>query len=111
MKIDENMNFLDDSTRSFINEKIQYLINRVPDLMYVVLFGSYARMEHTIQSDIDLLAISKGIPDRLLRGDLCSQFEEENIDLIFYDLDVFRESNCLFVSQIRKDGIILWKQK
>lgn len=111
MKIDEDMTILDHSTRNFIREKTQYLIKRVPNLEYIILFGSFARMEQTIKSDIDLLAVSSGMPDRLLRGDLCSEFEQENMDLIFYDLDVFRKSDCLFVSQIKKEGIVLWKRK
>lgn len=111
MKIDENMTFLDSSTQYLIREKVEYLVRKIPNLKYIVLFGSYARMEQTVKSDIDLLVISSGMPDRLLRGDLCSEFEQKNIDLVFYDLNIFRESDCLFISQIKKEGIILWRQK
>lgn len=111
MKIDETLSILDNTTKSFINDKILYLAGIIPDLEFIVLFGSYARMEQTIKSDIDLMAVTSGIPDRSLRGDLCSKFEEENIDLVFYDADVFRKSECLFVSQVKKEGIVLWKRK
>lgn len=111
MKIDETISFLEKSTKNFIIEKIHCLVCRIPDLEYIILFGSYARMEHTIKSDIDLMAITSCIPDRLLRGDLCSKFEEENIDLVFYDAETFRSSDCLLVSQVKKEGIVLWKRK
>lgn len=111
MKIDETMSFLDDITKDFINRKIHQLINRIPTLEYIILFGSVARMEQTIQSDIDLMAITAGVPDRLLRGDLCSEFEEEKIDLVFYDKEVFSKSSCLLVSQVKKEGIVLWTRK
>lgn len=111
MKIDTTMSFLDDSTKAFLDLKVQYLIKQLPNLEYVVLFGSHARAEQTISSDIDLMAITLGLPERSLRGDLCSRFEEDHIDLIFYDLTVFRNSNCLLVSQVKKEGIILWRKK
>lgn len=109
--MDETMSFLDDITKDSINRKIHQLINRIPTLEYIILFGSFARMEQTIHSDIDLMAITDGVPDRLLRGDLCSEFEEEKIDLIFYDKEVFSKSNCLLVSQVKKEGIVLWTRK
>ena len=111
MKIDESISFLEGTTKTFIIKKIQYLISRIPDLEYIILFGSYARTEQTIKSDIDLMAITSCIPDRLLRGDLCSEFDEENIDLVFYDIETFRNSECLLVSQVKKEGIVLWKKK
>ncbi|MCH1975039.1 nucleotidyltransferase domain-containing protein [Muricomes sp. OA1] len=109
MKIDESISFLEGTTKTFIIKKIQYLISRIPDLEYIILFGSYARTEQTIKSEIDLMAITSSIPDRLLRGDLCSEFDEENIDLVFYDIETFRNSRCLLVSQVKKKRIVLWK--
>lgn len=111
MKIDISMGVLEPSTQEYLKNKIEYLSKHIPHLEYVILFGSYARLEQTISSDIDLLAITNGTTERLLRGDMCSSFEEDNIDLIFYDIDIFRTSDCLFVSQIKKEGIILWKRK
>lgn len=111
MKIDETLSVLDNTTKEFVSDKVLYLVNQIPDLEYIILFGSYARMEQSIKSDIDLMAITSYIPDRLLRGDLCSKFEEENIDLVFYDADTFRNSDCLLVSQVKKEGIVLWKRK
>lgn len=78
MKIDENMTFLDSSIQYLIREKVEYLVRKIPKLEYIVLFGSYARMEQTVKSDIDL---------------------------VFYDLNIFRESDCLFISQIKRKGL------
>lgn len=52
MKIDESISFLEGTTKTFIIKKIQYLISRIPDLEYIILFGSYARTEQTIKSEI-----------------------------------------------------------
>lgn len=111
MKIDEKMSVLDDSVQKILSGKIHQLVSRIPNLEYIILFGSYARMEQTIKSDLDLMAVTSGHPDRLLRGELCSEFDEENIDLVFYDVDVFRRSDCLLVSQVKKEGIVLWKKR
>lgn len=110
MKIDETLSFAEDTVKDRIKSKISYLVNHISNLEYIILFGSYARMEQKIESDIDLMAVTSESTDRLLRGELCSRFEEENIDLVFYDVDTFRESRCLLVSQVKKEGIVLWKR-
>lgn len=75
----------------------------------IVLFGSYARAEYKVGSDLDILILSDDEIPRELRGELCSRFEELNSDLVFYTNDVFYESNSLLVQQIRRDGVLLWK--
>ena len=110
MKIDEEISFFSKSKRILISEKIKQLVKEIATLQYIVLFGSYARGEETLTSDMDILVITEKPMERVLRGELCSKLEEERIDLVFYTLEQFKGSDCLFVNQIKQEGIILWKR-
>lgn len=110
MKIDETMSFLRKEKREMLQRKLVTLKKELPTLSYVILFGSYARGEEKATSDLDLLLLTAEPVERLVRGGLCSSFEEENIDLVFYTTEQFRESECLLVQQVNKEGIIIWKQ-
>ncbi|MSS64518.1 nucleotidyltransferase family protein [Velocimicrobium porci] len=110
MKIDETIGFLSRNKRDFLLEKIELLTKKIETLQYIILFGSYARGEETATSDIDILVITEKPTERFLRGELCSELEEEQVDLIFYTLNQFRSSDCLFVRQVKKEGVVLWKK-
>lgn len=92
---------------------LQKLVNRILDnkvsCTKIVLFGSYARAEHTIESDFDILVLTKEEISREKRGLLCSMFEENNADLVFYTEEQFADSTCLLVQCIKKEGVLLWK--
>ena len=75
----------------------------------VVLFGSYARAEYRVDSDIDILVLTKDLEDRCTRGELCSAFESLGADLVFYKSSDFKSSQCLFVKQVKEEGVLLWK--
>lgn len=93
-----------------LHKFVDILINKIDDVVLIVLFGSYARMEQTATSDLDILALTETEVDRSLRGELCSIFDEYCSDLVFYTVDSFERSDCLLVKQIREDGILLWKK-
>lgn len=96
-----------------VKEKLSLLVETILSSVSVeciVLFGSYARMEQKLQSDIDIFVLTEEIVDRECRGRLCSIFEENSADLIFYTKEQFETSDCLFVNQIREEGILLWKK-
>lgn len=97
---------------SIKNRLVRYLekLQNVKSLSMVVLFGSYARMEQRAGSDLDILAITETEVPREVRGQLCSWFEENEADLIFYTRKQFEESDCRLVREVRKDGILLWKK-
>ena len=59
-------------------------------------------------SDIDLLFITAGLEDRYVKGDIASFYDMHNADAVFYSEDQFSGSDCLFVRQVRKDGVLLW---
>ncbi|MDO4557204.1 MAG: nucleotidyltransferase domain-containing protein [Lachnospiraceae bacterium] len=82
----------------------------VPDVTKVILFGSYARAEYKVGSDLDILIMTDCEVPRDLRGDVSSLFETMGADVVFYTEDCFSNSDCMFVNQIRKDGVLLWKR-
>lgn len=77
----------------------------------IVLFGSYARAQQTVGSDIDIMVITKEACDIAIKGELSSEFEEQGSDLVFYTSKEFAHSNSLLTAKIRKDGILLWMRR
>lgn len=75
----------------------------------IVLFGSYARGEEKVGSDYDILALTKKSVDREIQSEFRSEFEEKHADLLFLSNIEFDASDALLVKQIRKDGVLLWK--
>ncbi len=110
MKIDESISFLNQNKKEFLQKQIIHLIEKVDTLEYIVLFGSYARGEERATSDMDVMVVTQTEMNRLLRGELCSQFDENNMDLIFYTLEQFKDSDCLLVQRVKKEGIVIWKK-
>ncbi|MFA9463385.1 MAG: nucleotidyltransferase domain-containing protein [Velocimicrobium sp.] len=110
MKIDERISFLNETKRKFLLAQIKQLTKRVDTLEFIVLFGSYARGEERATSDMDLLVITEKETSRLLRGELCSLFDERNMDLVFYTLEQFKHSECLLIQKVKQEGIVLWKK-
>lgn len=111
MKIDESLSFLRKDKKELLQKKIGSLTRGVEGLSHIILFGSYAKGEEKATSDLDLLVLTEQELPRELRGGLSSEFEEANMDLVFYTVKQFKDSDCLLVSQIRKEGIVIWKQK
>lgn len=111
MKIDESLSFLRENKKELLQKKIEKLTEELGGISYIILFGSYARGEEKSTSDLDILVLTEQEISREIRGGLSSEFEEENIDLVFYTMKQFELSDCLLVSQIRKEGIVIWKQK
>lgn len=96
-------------TRNKIQMLIDYALSKSDKIHKIVLFGSSAIADQKVTSDIDLLFITSGLEDRYVKGDIASFYDMHNADAVFYSEDQFSESNCLFVRQVRKDGILLWK--
>jgi predicted nucleotidyltransferase len=83
----------------------------LPTINRIILFGSYARMEYHVGSDLDLLVLTDCEISREQRGHLHSVFEEQGADLVFYTVSEIQESTCHFVKEIRKEGVLLWKSE
>ncbi len=99
---------VDENIKKKLQNFITFLIP-LPTINRIVLFGSYARMEYHAGSDIDLLVLTDKEVPREQRGHLHSVFEEQGADLVFYTVSEFQESTCRLIKEIRKDGVLLWK--
>lgn len=88
---------------------VESVLREIPECEKIVLFGSYARMEQKIGSDLDILILTKKEIERDRRGELYAVFEENNADIVFYTKEIFDKSEKLLVQQIKKEGILLWK--
>ena len=91
---------------------VNILVQEVGEnLEQIVLFGSCARGNITTGSDIDLLLITKSLIDtHKERGSIRDMIDDYNVDLVFYSKDRFEESDSLFVKNIKKDMICLWRE-
>lgn len=88
------------------------MAQNIKELLYIVLFGSCARLEYNINSDIDLLLITSKDLSRIKKGEIRSELDKINgitTDVVFYNKEDFQKSDCLLVRQIKKEGIVLWR--
>lgn len=89
---------------------VDYALQKSDNITKIVLFGSYARAEYKVTSDLDILLITEIVEDRFVKGDISSFFDENSADAVFFSEDQFRDSDCLLSRKIREDGILLWKR-
>lgn len=65
-----------------LKERIEGLNKELP-LIKVILFGSYAKGNFTVGSDVDLLIIYKGVQDRMPTASLRNAFPSKDLNLTF----------------------------
>ena len=96
-----------------IKERLNYLVdytnNVVDDVVGIVLFGSYARCEQNMRSDIDICILTKGSFTRLQRGTVSAEYDEYGVDVVMFPVSEFFSSKSKLVKQILKDGVVIWK--
>lgn len=101
-----------DSLRDSITKVIDYLHTHHEDnIIDIILYGSLAKGQATVNSDIDVLMIYKDFdPDtmRKIRND-CRELSSLELDLHFLTEHAFSINN-LYNVNVRKDGISLWKK-
>ena len=87
--------------------------SELEDIIAIVLFGSCARNEFKVGSDLDILVITEEKVSRSVRSDISSELEDDRngvgTDVIFYTEEEFNQSKSLLISEIKKDGIIIWE--
>ncbi len=92
--------------RNFLErlEKCMKLIEQY-DVKYdeIGVFGSYARLEHTATSDIDLCIVTNERPERKVSGALREEAEELRVDIIFVTPTYLEADDSVFSQQIKKD--------
>lgn len=104
---------LPDKIVNKLKNDIDFIMDQnIGELLYIVLFGSCARLEYNINSDIDLLLITSKDLSRIKKGEIRSELDKINgitTDVVFYNKEDFQKSDCLLVRQIKKEGIVLWR--
>lgn len=95
--------------KSILSEIILHCKSIVPNSIAVILFGSYARYEQNLYSDLDILVLTDGEFTRLQRGELRNTLEDYKAGLVMFSIKDFFEQKSNLVRQIRKDGVILWQ--
>ena len=87
-------------------------------LKEVILYGSYARGDNTVESDVDIALILKDEPskemtdrmiDRTAAGELESGKVLSVLDIQSYKFEHWKNA-VPFYRSIEKEGIILWKE-
>lgn len=86
-------------------------------LVRIVLYGSVARGTNTVESDIDVALIMKGVLDRDTEDKLSDFIVDMNLkyDKVFsvVDIDIEKftawERVTPFYQNVNKEGIVLWK--
>lgn len=91
----------------FDKEKIAKIAKKYK-LLFVVLFGSKARMEKpNVETDLDLAVLTNMSPDYKLFGNLFSEFSDifrgENVDVRFLN-----DSDLIFRNSVVRDGVLLY---
>ena len=86
----------------------------IDGLRSIVLFGSCARLNIHVGSDIDLLVVTKDhIIDRILKSEIRNDVEKLPsglaADVVFSTVDMLNNSDQRLYKDIRIQGIILWK--
>lgn len=94
----------------------QYILNsRIKDIEAIILFGSCARLEMNTNSDIDLLIVTTELIDVHIKSDITSELDMPIVgvttDVKFYTRNQLKQSESLFINNVRKDGLILWQKK
>lgn len=67
------------------------------------VFGSFARGDYTVRSDVDLCVVVDDLPDRYLKGHLYDEAEDLGVDLCFVTTKRFETEDSRFLNNIRKD--------
>jgi predicted nucleotidyltransferase len=81
------------------------------DLRAIILFGSAARGECKLGSDIDLLVVTDMQLNREQRSTVRAEVYDGctlDVDLVFYSRNVYNESDSIFINNVKKDGKLLW---
>lgn len=98
-----------DTVKEALHRLVEYTVQAIPNVVYIALFGSYARLEQNIRSDLDILVLVSRdftIHERALLRDI---YENYHADVVMFTVDDYRASDSKLVMSMKEDGILLWK--
>ena len=98
---------------NLLEQNIAFLINKVPTIKKVILFGSYSRKTPHYGSDVDLLIIIKKrakndfekIYETLV--DLSLEYEWSPLLLLEKQFRKLKKEDAPFMKEVIKDGIVI----
>jgi predicted nucleotidyltransferase len=102
--------------RTVPQEKLDQIIQRIVEVARpekIILFGSAARGEMGLHSDVDLLVIKSGANRLDLTGQICRNLHGvgEAVDVIVVtpeDVEQYRDSHPLVIASALKEGKVVY---
>ena len=85
------------------NKMVEIIKSTDFSFISIGVFGSYARGEYKLTSDIDVCIIVEHLPDRSIKGYLYEEADMLGIDLVFLTEDYFNNDTSKFIKNIRRD--------
>ncbi len=118
--------WLDNETSALVRDKIELLIERHPDILAIILYGSVARHEERSidepnPSDVDLLVVFDTDDQHAIRPQRRSLFytmglaEDRHLDAprevnVMFSSRTSQEWDPTFIDNVRHDGIVLYQR-
>lgn len=86
------------------------------EMQELCLFGSVARMDFTMYSDLDFLVLTKSTERRrisvLVEGlDVRDDAGHPSVDVIVRNREDLRDKSQVFNREVLRDAIVLWRRK
>ncbi|MBU3137631.1 nucleotidyltransferase domain-containing protein [Clostridium gasigenes] len=89
-----------------ILDEIVTIANKYKNIEKILLFGSRARGDNSLKSNIDLAIYSQG-----LTGDFVEEIETKTSTLLEFDFSNMNIiSDEFFIEQIQKEGIVIYEK-
>jgi predicted nucleotidyltransferase len=117
---------LDNKPTALVEDKVRLLVERLPDILAIIRYGSLARheersLEEPDPSDVDLLAVFDTDDPHVIGHQRRALFQTMELAEIRH-LDALREVNVMFstrssrewdpdfIEQVKRDGILLYQR-
>lgn len=94
---------LENKFEKTLAQMMQTIDNSSLQYRCIGIFGSFARGDYTVKSDVDLCIVVDEIPDRYLKGYLYDEAEDLGVDLCFVTTKRFETDDSRFLTNVRKD--------
>ena len=99
--------WVSESLKQLFKRREEELLNKILELNFpfvsIGIFGSYARNEYKLTSDLDMCIIVRDLPSRVIKGWLYEEADILNADLIFVTEDYFHNDSSKFAINLRRD--------
>ncbi|MGV9171067.1 MAG: nucleotidyltransferase domain-containing protein [Promethearchaeia archaeon] len=99
-----------------LNKNVDGLIQKVPSITKIILYGSYARKEPQYGSDVDLLIVvdhrTKDDFERIYERlyDFSLEFEWAPLIITKKRFEDLKNRGNPFIKEILREGILIWAQ-